>query len=87
MKTLLTLVLASMIGSAFAQADKGDGKKVRYEYKKFEKFDFDEIGVEGEAGSPGDISISPRTRNEFQNRLPERANFNKEMKKAIEGIR
>jgi hypothetical protein len=60
---------------------------VRYEYKKFEKFDFDEIGVEGEAGSPGDISISPRLRKEFRNKLPERKNFNKEMKKAIDGIR
>lgn len=62
-------------------------KKVRYEYKKYEKFDFEEIGVEGEAGSPGDISISPRLRNEFKNKLPERTNFNREMKKAIDGIR
>jgi hypothetical protein len=60
---------------------------IRYEYKKFEKFDFDEIGVEGEAGSPGDISISPRLRKEFKNKLPERKSFNKEMKKAIDGIR
>jgi hypothetical protein len=69
--------------SAFAQ----EKKNVRYEYKKFEKFDFDEIGVEGEAGAPGDISISPRLRNEFKNKLPERINFNKEMKKAIDIIR
>lgn len=69
--------------SAFAQ-QKGN---VRYEYKKFEKFDFDEIGVEGEAGSPGDISISPRLRKEFSNKLPEKRNFNKEMKKAVDGIR
>ncbi len=62
-------------------------KTVRYEYKKFEKFDFDEIGVEGEAGSPGDLSITPRARNEFRNKLPERTNFNKEMKKAVEVIR
>ena len=60
---------------------------IRYEYKKFEKFDFDEIGVEGEAGSPGDLSISPRLRKEFKNKLPERKSFNKEMKKAIDGIR
>ena len=62
-------------------------KNVKYEYKKFERFDFDEIGVEGEAGSPGDISISPRMRKEFRNKLPEKDNFNREMKKAIEGIR
>ncbi len=77
---LFTLMFASM-----AYGD--DKKTIRYEYKKLEKFDFAEIGVEGEAGSPGDLSISPRLRNEFRNKLPERENFNKEMKKAIEGIR
>lgn len=68
-------------------AQETKGKSIRYEYKKFEKFDFDEIGVEGEAGSPGDLSINPRARNEFRNKLPERANFNREMKKAVEVIR
>jgi hypothetical protein len=81
MKAFLFLVV--LISSAFAE----DKKNIRYEYKKYEKFDFDEIGVEGEAGSPGDLSISPRLRNEFRNKLPERENFNREMKKAIEGIR
>lgn len=81
MKIFAIALLISV--SAFAQ-NKGN---VRYEYKKFEKFDFDEIGVEGEAGSPGDISISPRLRKEFSNKLPEKRNFNKEMKKAVDGIR
>lgn len=81
---ILTITLSFLfMSSAFAQKT----PNVRYEYKKFEKFDFEEIGVEGEAGSPGDISISPRMRKEFANKLPERKNFNKEMKKAIEGIR
>ena len=83
MKILFITILAAMSVSVFAQ----NKANVRYEYKKFEKFDFEEIGVEGEAGAPGDISISPRLRKEFQNKLPERKNFNKEMKKAIEGIR
>jgi hypothetical protein len=78
---IIFLIFFSM--SSFAQGK----KNVRYEYKKFEKFDFDEIGVEGEAGAPGDISVSPRLRNEFKNKLPERTNFNKEMKKAIDGVR
>jgi len=82
MKALFFLLIFFSINS-FAQ----DKKNVRYEYKKFEKFDFDEIGVEGEAGAPGDISVSPRLRNEFKNKLPERLDFNKEMKKAIDGIR
>lgn len=83
MKIFAITLCLMFISSVFAQT-KGN---VRYEYKKFEKFDFEEIGVEGEAGSPGDISISPRLRKEFANKLPERKNFNKEMKKAIEGIR
>jgi hypothetical protein len=66
----------------FAQA-----KKINYEYKKFEKFDLEEIGVEGESGAPSDLSINPRLRKEFRNMLPERPNFNKEIKKSIEGIR
>jgi hypothetical protein len=81
MKALFLFIL--FVTSAMAE----DKKNIRYEYKKYEKFDFDEIGVEGEAGSPGDLSISPRLRNEFRNKLPERENFNREMKKAIDGIR
>jgi hypothetical protein len=81
----MKLFLIFILSLSFALAQ--EGKDVRYEYKKFEKFDFDEIGVEGEAGAPGDISISPRSRSEFRNKLPEKPNFNKEMKKAIEGIR
>lgn len=83
MKTIMILIVL-LASSAMAQTPK---KNIRYEYKKYEKFDFDEIGVEGEAGSPGDISISPRLRKEFRNKLPERQEFNKEMKKAIDGIR
>jgi len=81
MKMLILICVIS--SSAFAEGQ----KDVKYEYKKLEKFDFDEIGVEGEAGSPGDISIAPRLRKEFSNKLPEKKNFNKEMKKSIEGIR
>lgn len=62
-------------------------RKVNYEYKKYEKFDFSEISVEGSAGSPGDLSVSPRLRKEFQNRLPDRPNFNREMRKSLEAIR
>ncbi len=84
MKIFLILIT---ILSFQVHAEEGKGKSIRYEYKKFEKFDFDEIGVEGEAGSPGDLSINPRARNEFRNKLPERTNFNKEIKKSVEVIR
>lgn len=81
----LCMILTLTAFSAVAQEEKKSS--TRYEYKKYEKFDFDEIGVEGEAGAPGDISVSPRLRNEFKNKLPERQNFNREMKKAIDGLR
>lgn len=80
------LILIALI-SIQVHAQEKKGKSIRYEYKKFEKFDFDEIGVEGEAGSPGDLSINPRARNEFRNKLPERTNFNREIKKSVEVIR
>jgi hypothetical protein len=83
MKSYLILIVLLFTGTVLAQ----NNKNIRYEYKKFESFDFEEIGVEGVAGAPGDLSISPRLRNEFKNRLPERQNFNKEMKKAVQGIR
>lgn len=83
MKMFFLVLIFAFASSTFAQ----DKKSVKYEYKKYEKFDFSEIGVEGEAGAPGDISISPRVRNEFKNKLPERSNFNREMNQAIEGIR
>ena len=84
MKLTILMGLLLLTTTAFAQKTK---KNVRYEYKKVEKFDFDEIGVEGESGSPGDISINPRGRSELRNKLPERTEFNKEMKKGVDGIR
>ncbi len=83
MKNLILSISFFFLNNVFAETQ----KNIKYEYKKFERFDFDEIGVEGEAGSPGDISISPRMRKEFRNKLPEKDNFNREMKKAIDGIR
>lgn len=82
MKLFFMIIL--MFGSLSLLAQE---KNIRFEYKKFEKFDLDEIGVQGEAGSPGDISVNPRARDKFKNKLPERQNFNKEMRKAIQGIR
>jgi hypothetical protein len=61
--------------------------KVIFEYKKYEKFDFDELGVEGEMGAPGDLSILSDLRREFQNKLPEKTNFLREMRKSANGIR
>lgn len=61
--------------------------KVIYKYKKFEKFDFEDLVIEGETGGPGDLSISSRFQKQFQNKLPYRKNFNAEIRKGIERVR
>lgn len=80
---ILALILAFLSVSSFAQKD----DKVVYKYKKFEKFDFEDIVIEGETGAPDSISISPRFIKTFKNKLPYRKNFNAEIKKGIERIR
>ena len=82
MKFLICFLFLSNV--AFAQSK---SKKVNYEYKKFEKFDFEEIGVDGETGAPGDLSIAPAPRKSYGNKLPERKSFNKEVRKSASGIR
>ena len=78
------IVIISIILSQNIFAQK---KKVKYEYKKYEKFDLGTMNVGGDNSSPGDISISPRFRNKFRNKLPLRKNFNKEMLKAIDTVK
>lgn len=81
MKILFFLLILTLSLSAFAD------KNVKYEYKKYEKFDFSAIDIEGGANSPGDLSISPRFRKRFRNKIPERKNFHREMKKALDAVR
>lgn len=83
----MIFILASLMMSLNIFAQDKDGKNVRYEYKKFEKFDLDELGVEGESGSPGDISVNPRARDKFKSNLPEKKNFGKEMRKSVHSVR
>ena len=62
-------------------------EKIIYKYKEFEKFDFEDLAIEGETGSPGDLSVLSRHQRQFQNKLPYRKNFNAEIRKAIERVR
>lgn len=62
-------------------------KKVVYSYKQFEKFDFDDLNIEGDTGTPGDLSVSPIHEKRFTNRLPYRKSFTIEIKKGIERVR
>lgn len=84
-------MLFSVLGLADLQAQSGvmvDKKnRIRYRYKKYQKFDFEDMVIEGETGSPGDLSIVPRYQTKFKNRLPYRRNFNDKIRLGIERIR
>lgn len=75
---VLTIVLSQV-----CMAKKG---KVKYEYKKYERFDFEALDVEGRRSSPGDLSIGSRFGTQFKNKIPQKPNFNREMKKSIDSI-
>lgn len=91
MKTLLALLLVSTTLRAqdFSEGQEGKigNKKVIYTYKQYEKFDFDDLNIEGDSGAPNDLSISPIHEKRFTNRLPYRKSFTVEIKKGIERVR
>ena len=92
MKIFISLaILFSLSVGAAPKRESGvvidEKNKIKYKYKKYQKFDFEDMVIEGETGSPGDLSIVPRYQTRFKNRLPYRKNFNSEIRKGIERIR
>ena len=85
----MKLSLIIIIGIIFISASLAEVNKpeIIYKYKQYEKFDFEDMVVEGETGSPGDLSVSSRFQRKFSNKLPYRKNFHAEIKKAVERIR
>lgn len=81
MKYFFIVILLTSF-SSFAQK-----KKVIYKYKKYEKFDFDAMGLNGDSNNPGDVSISPRFRKEFKNKIPERRNFRDKTYLSVDGVK
>ena len=80
--------LQSVFSAEIPENERGKSKEqIIYKYKKYQKFDFEDLIIEGETGSPGDLSIAPRYQRQFKNRLPYRKNFNAEIRKAIERVR
>lgn len=63
------------------------GEQIVYRYKQFQRFDFEDLVIEGETGGPGDLSIAPRYQRRFENKLPYRKNFNAEIRRGIERVR
>ena len=85
MKVLAPLFILLM---AFTSVKAQESKKnIVYRYKKYEKFDFEDLVIEGETGGPGDLSIAPRYQKKFKNKLPYRKNFNAEIRKGVERVR
>jgi hypothetical protein len=81
---MMMLLLVTQL--TWAQEKGKPKEKVVYKYKKYEKFDFDELSVTGEAGSPGDLSVTPRYQKRFDNKLPLKTDFNPEIRKSIERV-
>ncbi|MBF0297691.1 MAG: hypothetical protein HQK51_03165 [Oligoflexia bacterium] len=69
-----------------ANANKTSRDKNVIKYKNYEKFNFDELDVAGEGASEGGISIVPREERKYKNKLPEKNNFNYEIKKTINTV-
>ena len=62
-------------------------EKIVYKYKKYEKFNLEDISVDGETGNPGDISLINRYQKKFKNKLPYRKNFKPEIVFGIERLK
>ena len=77
------ILLASLFFTSIAFSKKA---KINYEYKKYERFDFEALDVQGKRNTPGDLSIGSRFGTQFKNKIPEKPNFNREMRKAIDSI-
>lgn len=83
MKNTILIIMLMTSVSILAKKRKS---KVIYKYKKFESFDFENISVEGDSSTPGDISVNPRFRVRFKNKLPEKKSFNTEVIDSIDMI-
>ena len=81
-------ILFLFLSATLFNESRGEQKpKVNYQYKKYEKFDFEDLSIEGSSGAPGDLSITPRYQQLYKNRLPYRKNFNAEIMKSVERIK
>ncbi len=91
MKILLKISIIFFVSiysfHSVAQTTVKGKEKIVYKYKKYQKFDFEDLVIEGETGNPGDLSIAPRFQRKFKNKLPYRKNFNAEIRKGIERVR
>ena len=81
----LWVILYVLLFLSFAEAQKRKNKII-YEYKKYEKFDFGDMSIEGSKGAIGDLSVNPRYQVRFGNELPKKPNFNKELIDSVDNL-
>lgn len=87
MKILVAAILFSFVTSTTFAQEKQGTRRVIYTYKQHEKFDLDDLSIEGDQSAPSDISISPIHEKKYQNKLPYKRSFNREIQKVIERVR
>lgn len=85
MKNIFFVILILFSMDAFSQ--KRRKEKIIYKYKKYEKFNLEDISVDGETGVPGDISLINRYQRKFKNKLPYRRNFRPEIVFGVERLK
>jgi hypothetical protein len=87
MLLLLSIIIALLVSDIYAQKTKKKTKgKIVYKYKKYEKFDFEDLEVKGDSSTPGDLSINPRFNIKFKNNLPDKKRFDEEMWDSVDSI-
>jgi len=79
-----TLLFSFVLENSYAKKVK---ENIVYKYKKYEKFNLEDISVDGETGNPGDISLINRYQKKFKNKLPYRKNFKPEIVFGIERLK
>ena len=85
--SIFLLFVKVLISLSFCSEAFSKEENVEFQYKKYEKFDFEDLVIEGEVTSPSELSIFPRYKKKFKNILPYRKNFNLEIKRSIERLR
>ncbi len=77
---------SSSSSSTSRSSGQGSSGGVIYKYKESEKFDFSELVVGGDKGSPGDLSSVYRFQKKFNNKLPYKKSFLKEMISSVDRV-
>jgi hypothetical protein len=83
----IIFIILFVCSVVYAKDEKVEHKKVIYTYKQYEKFDFDDLDIDANAGAPNDLSVSPGHEKRYANRLPYRKTFTTEIRKGIERVR